>query len=282
MEEIDPIETARSKTYQLIGRNVVLFQDYELLLKALLPRTNLTITTPTATDSPPKSNLEMGRKAVEGSTLGNLVSNYIRNVLDLGVPEPREEPDEINFLITLRLHFNDPADRKAKEESLLKLVADRNHLFHQLLVQKTFSTAEDWLSLHPELEDLAKRVSSEIKAVRAHFKAIHLSSSASKNPEVMREFLLGPHREMLVEQLHSSASRSTDPDGWTGLKDAIHEEPLLASLKIPELLESCELNTLTALIETIGGFELQHKTLRKGLTRTLYRPYRKPDNNPAC
>ncbi|MEP4079837.1 hypothetical protein [Haloferula sp.] len=183
----DALANARSATYELIGRNVALYQRLEHILKALLPRVTVTAYAPADSPKDRTSDLENRKSAVQGATLGNLITRYEREICNLDEPEIREDPKEINLLRTLRRGFNSSADREAHIAKLRQLVADRNHLIHQLFAEETLRTPGDWHSTYSKLEEQAKKIESVNGDLLQYFKAIRIANSALSDPKITKK-----------------------------------------------------------------------------------------------
>jgi hypothetical protein len=276
MAQDDELTTWVSKTHQMIGRNLLLFQRLEHLLKVVLPRATVSVSP--ETDIP---SLKDQRYAeVETCTLGTLVNRFIDEVCDPNEPSSTDDSDGLQVTATFRLRFESSEGRDAQIKRLKTLVEGRNRLVHHFLPQIEADSIESWRSTHEGLEVQHREVLSEIETLRRVAELMELSRSALKHPELRRELVLGSVREQLIEALRISAGNSTDPDGWTPLRDAIRSEPWVSSKAIPELLGSYDIRTVSAFLEASGGFEIRHEKDQKGKSRTFYR-VTTPEHSPT-
>ena len=277
MDHDGELAEAKLKTYQLIGRNIVLFQQMEQLLKIVLPRATVSISSETEIPS-----MMTGRcSAVERCTLGNLVNRFIDEVCDpeesdLEESDPEEsdpegDSDQVNLTTTLRLIFETPEARDMKIKRLNDLVDGRNRLVHHFFSRFEVNSIRGWRSTHEDLEDQHQQILSEIGTLRQLLDAKAKSDVLFAHPEIQRELVYGATREQLIEELRAAAQESIDPDGWTSLKAAINRDDVVSLDVITELLKGYEIRTVTALLEAVGGFEIRHDKDQKGKARTFYR-----------
>ncbi|MEQ1842585.1 MAG: hypothetical protein ABL994_19470, partial [Verrucomicrobiales bacterium] len=154
MDHDGELTEARTKTYQLIGRNIVLFQQMEQLLKIVLPLSTVSISSETEIPS-----MMAGRcSAVEMCTLGNLVKRFIDEVCDPEESDPEEsdpegDSDRVNLTTTLRLIFKTPEARDTTIKRLNDLVDGRNRLVHHFFSRLEVNSIAGWRSTHEDLED---------------------------------------------------------------------------------------------------------------------------------
>lgn len=276
MDQEDELAEWKKKTCQLIGRNVLLFQQMEQLLKDLLPRATNSISFDT--------DVQVARAEryaeVEKCTLGNLVNLFIDEVCDPDEPTFSDEPDGPRLTLTIRLSFKTSEERDALIERLKDLVEGRNRLVHHLLSEIDVNSLASWRRIHDVLEDQYRQVDSEIKALQKLFGLMAMSGALLVHPEIRRELVYGPMRDQLIEKLMAAARESSEPDGWTSLKVAIKNGHFVSSDVITEFLQGYQIRTISAFLETVGDFEIRHDKDRKGKTRTFYRITR--EQNPAA
>ena len=276
MEKVDELAESKTRTYQLIGRNVMLFQQMEQLLKIILPRATVSI----SSDTDGQAVRAERYAVVEKCTLGNLVNRFIDEVCDPNEPDPTGDSDHVNLTTTFRLKF-DPLDgRDTMIKRLNDLVEGRNHLVHHLILQIDANSPTSWRSIHGDLEKQQQQVLSEIETLRRLVEAMGMGSALIAHPEIQRELVYGPIREQLIEQLRDVAGESADPDGWTSLKAAINSDRFVSPDVLTRLQESYQVPTVSAFLETVGGFEIRHEKDQKGRTRTFYRVTKTQNPSP--
>jgi hypothetical protein len=276
MEQDGELIEWKGKVHQRIGRNVLLFQQMEQLLKILLPRATVTVS------SQPDARSMMSELgcAVETWTLGNLVDRFIKEVCVPNELNPKDDSDGLQVTATFRLRFESSEGRDAQIKRLKALVEGRNRLVHHFLPQIEADSIESWRSIHDELEVQQQQVLSEIETLRHLVETIAMSGALVAHPEIQRELVCGPIREQLIEKLRFEAGKSADPDGWTSLKAVLRSGGGVFSDAITDLLVHYELPNLSAFLEIVGGFEIRHESDQKGRTRTFYR-VTTPEHSPT-
>jgi len=162
MDQVANLAESRSTTYQLIGRNVLLFQQMEQLLKIILPRSTVSISANTDV----QSLSERRHAAVEKCTLGNLVNRFIDEVYNPNEPIPTEDSGQLSITSAIRWKFPDSAKRDAQIQRLRDLVDGRNHLIHHIILNIDFDSPESWSSIQGDLEIQQRQILSEIKKLQ--------------------------------------------------------------------------------------------------------------------
>lgn len=162
-----------------VGRNLVLYQQIEMLLKALLSGTRIA---GYASEVPMK--VAERAKSVAGKSLGQLTNEYLDEILgrnSTALPEPKEVR-EIYFRHTFTIDV-DSATLARDEAMLLALTDERNHLAHTFLNRWKPSSEK---STNDALRYLDEQRSRAIP-VRDHLKALFEAiSEQQKRPDALR------------------------------------------------------------------------------------------------
>lgn len=267
MDKDNELAESKSRTYQLIGRNVLLFQQMEHLLKIILPRSTVSISPDTDI-----SALKDQRYAeVEKCSLGTLVNRFIDEVCDPNELPTTDHSDRVGARTTFRLNFETPEGGEALFQRLKALVKGRNDLVHHFLLQIDAKTVESWCATHEALEEQYRLTLAEIKVLQQLVESLDMTHAFFASPEGQRELVYGPIRERLIEKLRTEAGRSSDPDGWTSIRAAIRSDGEVASDHITKLLDTYEIPTVSAFLLAVSGFEICHEKDSKGKIRTYYR-----------
>lgn len=267
MEHDDELAEWVSKTHQLIGRNLLLFQRLEHLLKLVLPRATVSV----SPDTDVQSRKDQGYPEVETCTLGALVKRFIDEVCDPNEPPPTDDSDGLRARATFRLRFETSEGREALIKRLKALVEGRNRLVHHLLSEVDVNSPASWRSIHDQLEAQHQKVLTEIETLRHLVDTMAISGALVAHPEIRPELVCGPIREHLIEKLRVAAEKSAGPDGWTSVSAAIQSDRPISSDAIKELLRHFDVRNLSAFLEAVGGFEIRHDKDQKGGPRAFYR-----------
>lgn len=267
MKHDTELAESKARAEQLIGRNVLLFQQMEQLLKTLLPRATISI----SRDCDVRAEKARRHAAVEKSTLGNLVNRFIDEILDPNEPDPVGDAEHVCIHATIRKRFSASEDREAIIRQFTDLVDRRNHLVHHLLAQVDVNSPASWRSIHADLESQQRKILSKIKTLQQFIEATEMSLALVAHPEFKKELTYGPMREQLIERLRKAARKSTDPDGWTSLREVIRMDGAATGDSLAALLKAYEIPKVSAFLEAVGGFEVRHVADPKGKSRTFFR-----------
>lgn len=158
------IEDAKTEVYAKIGRNVVLFQKLEILLKIIVSRSEVSGGVDDLVRLHNSRTAEIFRK-----TLGQLAGDYVEGCLGPEADEAPATPKGLNGMhISMKFSMeHNPEYYEAKKAELAKLVADRNDLVHHLLQELDITSTESCKDLGTKLDAQCKILRAEIKSMRA-------------------------------------------------------------------------------------------------------------------
>jgi hypothetical protein len=255
-----------------VGRNVVLFQQLEQLLKFVVANGNLSVFA-----SELNELKKQKAEKVSKQTMGALVGQYVEN----SNPESDKqstEPEEINeayFSFSFRIECDDDY-YESRKEALAQLVAERNDLIHHLLPRFDMKSAESCESLCKELDEQSDKIRLEINRLKATAKALNdgrkemvdYFQSEEGRKELELSFL---RQSRLVLILGDIATQMTREDGWVLISNAGH----LIKDHAPEELEQMKkvhgYSSLKKLIQASEVFDIHEEVTPKGGARILYR-----------
>ena len=170
-------QSARDELYRRIGRNVVNFQYLEATLRSMVPMlyNKLTLKELQAHQSEvlPKQ---------EKSTFGNLVSSYhdrlsrSKELLNETVPDEDLAEPTLTFGFNIEVTEETAAQRRS---ALVNLVAERNRLIHEDLLNVDLKSRE-------ECEELSARLDEQYTRIRRHLD--HFNSLRTNFQEMAAEF----------------------------------------------------------------------------------------------
>lgn len=254
-----------------IGRNLLLFQHIEHLLKQLMTSARLEGTVHSM-----QTNLEARRARIHKQTLGQLAGQFVDDVLaDAGEREAPESVEEAWFSFGFTIH-TDSAFIEQHAAEMKAVVDARNDLIHHFLPrwspasEDSTRAALEYLEQQraealPMRERLQGFVNSLQEAAKAH--AEFMSS-----PEGARQFELHWLRHSrLVLLLGEIALRTPRADGWTVLASAGHILRQREPQELENMLERYGQRTLKKLLQATELFDIEEEPTRGGGTRTVYR-----------
>jgi len=255
-----------------VGRNLLLFQQIESLLKLLLANHRIH----TTTDGPTAGH-ERRRNKIQKQMMGLLVEQYVDDILSDAGETPPESIDPSVLSITTTFSINGDLEFCESQRANLKLMVDeRNDLVHHFLPR--------WRPDSPDhLTDAATYLDKQrekILPLLEHLKSV--SDSLRDASQILANFLASDECErqlelfwlqdsLLVNRLRDIASQIRRPDGWAYLAHAgklvrIHEQDAVKNMK-----ERYGHSTLKKLLIASELFDVFDETLSTGGFRTLYR-----------
>lgn len=162
--ELEPI---KNEVQRKVGRNLLLFQQVEHMIKWLLANTHF---------EGYVSELTLIRdrqaKLVKKKTLGQLIHKYIEveasQEESKGGPERLKEP-WLAFTTSLEADSN---YFESKTQALAALNNERNELVHHLLPRLKPQALESWIEVEQYLDNQREKILPELKELQNRIKAI--------------------------------------------------------------------------------------------------------------
>jgi hypothetical protein len=266
------IKAVRDEALRKIGRNVVLFQELEGILKFLA-----------AAQSPsmPLGNVTASREerseSIHAKTLGQVARQVVEELFadsdaESSAPAGIAEP-------WLGFSFRIARDAAYIEEScktLKAVIDDRNDLVHHLLSRWNLGDADSCFALSTELDEQRSRIVVEIGRYRAYadtlreaakdLQAFIDSDDGKRHLDVM--FLQNSRLALLLTQLAMDHARE---DGWTLLSVAGAQLGNLIPEEFTKLKREHGEGSLHKLVAAIDLFDIQSENTPNGGTRAVYR-----------
>lgn len=259
------------EVFRRIGRNLLLFQHIEHLLKQLMASARLEGTVKSM-----QANFEEREAKIRKQTLGQLAGQFVDDVLaDAGERDAPENVDEAWFSFGFTIQ-TDSAFVEQHTAEMKAVVDARNDLIHHFLPrwspasEDSTRAALDYLDRQraqalPMRDRLQGFVNSLQEAAKAH--AAFMSS-----PEATREIELQWLRHSrLVLLLGEIAQRTPRADGWTVLASAGHILRQREPEELDRMLERYGHRTVKKLMQATELFDIEEEPTPGGGTRTVYR-----------
>jgi hypothetical protein len=255
-----------------VGRNVVLFQQLEQLLKFVVANGNLA-----GFASELKTLKEAQENKINKQTLGTLVGQYVENSnpeSNTQSTEP-EEIDEAYFSFSFRIECDDDY-YESRKEALARLVTERNDLIHHLLPRFDMKSAQSCMALSKELDEQSEKIRLEINRIKATANALNDGrkemAAYLQSEEGWRELELSFLRQSrLVLMLGDIATQMSREDGWTSISSAGHLIKEHAPEEFDQMKEKHGYSSLKKLIQASEIFDIHEEATSKGGARILYR-----------
>jgi len=255
-----------------VGRNVVLFQQLEQLLKFVVANGSLS-----GFASELNALKKQKAEKVSKQTMGALVGQYVEN----SNPESgslSNEPAEIDEAY-LSFSFRIECDEgyyESKKEALAQLVSERNDLIHHLLPRFDSSSAESCEVLGKELDAQSENIRLEIKNLRSTAEALNegrkqmadFLQSAEGRKELELSFL---RQSRLLLMLGDITTQMGLEGGWVLISTAGSLVKEHAPEELEQMKERHGYSSLKKLILASEVFDIKEEETPKGGLRHLYR-----------
>jgi hypothetical protein len=157
------LEETKNELFRKIGRNMLLFQQIEHILKHLVSSSNLTISLGDNT-----GNNYLSKKAsIKKQTLGQVIGRFFgeMHVAPLSLPESEPSAPDTAISFSFKIQLDQEA-LEGRKEVLAKLVEERNELIHHFLQQYNLQSFEDCNSAHLYLDNQEERIRSELEYLK--------------------------------------------------------------------------------------------------------------------
>lgn len=259
------------EVFRRIGRNLLLFQHIEHLLKQLMTSARLEGTLQSM-----QANFDERRAKIHKQTLGQLAGQFVDDVLaDAGERESPENVDEAWFSFGFTIQ-TDSAFVEQHTAEMKAVVDARNDLIHHFLPRWSPASEDSTRAALAYLDEqraqalpmrdrLQGFVNSLQEAAKAH-------SEFMSSPEGARQFELHWLRHSrLVLLLGEIAQKTPRADGWTVLASAGHIVRQRAPEELEHILERYGHRTLKKLMQATELFDIVDEPTAGGGMRTVYR-----------
>lgn len=261
----------KGEVFREIGKNVVLFQAVEQLLKALnsFGRVQGVVSKFAAVR-------EQRAQVMANKTMGGLVGQFTEEILKQAAENENEaeaiHEASISFSFSLESDDNFYEQQKI---ALNRIVQERNELIHHFIPKWDWKSASDMRTALKYLVSLRERTEAQrvfLASLWVSFKEglnDHLQFINSEEGAKQLE-LQWLQQSKVVRILWEAASRPTRADGWTLVSlggDKVHE---LAKEDMNNLRERYGYRSVSGLIAGVELFAMASEIIEGG-TRLIYR-----------
>ena len=265
------LEDAQKEALRKIGRNIVLFQQMEKLLKFLIVNGKIAGYTDEL-----KSKQEQRTATINKKTLGQLVGDYVEGTFSgfENIPQPPTGLKRVYITFGLSVDV-DAVYYENKKKILAEIVADRNELVHNLFPNYDMTSIEGCREMEKYLDRQREKLLPDLNEI------ITLIETLEKTKKIFSDFLnsdegkkqfYSPHRGgSILYYLGEIASQVVRPDGWTPLSVAGQIIWKQKPEEITDVFKKYGHKTLKGLILATEIFEIKEEPTRKGGIQVLYR-----------
>ena len=266
------IEDSVNEVLRKIGRNMMLFQQLEQLLKFIVANGKLSGYASELENIKDKQSASINKQ-----TMGQLIGQYIENT-NPDREEISSEPEEITEAY-ISFDFHVEAELiyyETKKEALAQLVSERNELVHHLLPKFETGSVKSCKMIEENLDDQSEKIRFEIKEMEAIAKALDDGRKTMADffgsEEGKKQFNLSFLRQSrIVLLLGDIATQIKRPDGWVLMNIAGQLVKQHAPEELALLKERHGCKSLKNLILKTEIFDVYEEETEKGGIRVLYR-----------
>lgn len=261
-EQENELETVKNEVLRKIGRNVILFQQMEHLLKFIL---NFNHSTPI---SKVQENFAAQQESIHRKTMGQLVEPFLSGLVTTKIiPEYIDEP-WISFNCSMRI---DATEHKQWEERLKAIVDERNQLIHHLLPRWNLSSIDSSKVVEKDLDQQRERILPELDRLKLIFNSIRENLAFYNSEEGKKEIdFMILSQSPLVAWLFKVGKEYARPDGWVALSKAAQ----IIREHIPQELADLPKHgyeNLESILLAARYFDILEELTSKGGIRVVYR-----------
>jgi hypothetical protein len=268
----DDLEKAKNEVLRKIGRNMLLFQQVEHMLKYLIANAQFS-----GGIGAIKANKEQRAGSVKKQTMGVLAGQYLDEI-HLGRDENNDNREELKGAY-MSFSFKvecDSAYYESRKQAMASIVDDRNDLIHHLLPKFDPLSIESCMEVDRYLDQQREKLLPELDLLRN--KVESLQEGMKNIAEFLtskegKEFFISsfPRKSPVVSLLEDIATQKARTDGWVPLSIAGQIIKQHAPDEISALHEKYGSKTMKALVLATELFELCEETTDGGGIRVLYR-----------
>lgn len=244
-----------------VGRNLILFQKIEHVLKELVALGAISI-----------SNGKVGAPdPVLKQSLGLVASAFIQRHLGDSTSEPALKDNEVTVHTSFRIEGQVAAELT---QMLLRAIPDRNRLAHRVIAEFDVScnrgrrAAICWLDRSfSDHSPLLAALTNHQRTIRDGFREIVSFLQSKEGASAF--FRLQVQGDRVVQQVVEAVAPAAGSNGWTLLADAARS---LSRAEVRHTLRCFGMKSLTELLAASRLFELRAEESPSGRTRMLIRP----------
>lgn len=270
------LESLKNEVHRKLGRNIILFQKIELLLKFLLANSKIS-----GYLDELKIIQERQNKIFEKQTLGQLANQFVENII-FSSGKIDDEPNVLKakgIWISIDCKFSSDStvyeDYEQEKKSLGLIVAERNELVHHFFLKWDLTLVDGWNSAEHYLDKQYEKIKNEFQRLKVLAELLEEGrkdiGNFMKTDEGKAWLKFQFITSKLVNLLDEITVKKSRSDGWTLLS---HAEKILRE-EVPEeidlLKKQYKQKTLKNWMMSIELFDFDYEITKKGGTRILYR-----------
>lgn len=263
----------QDEVFRKIGRNLLIFQKIELMLKYLIDNGKVS-----GYLRELKENQERRASEAVKRTMENLAGQFMEAAFqehEESFQEPLKAKEPyITFSFTVRA---DSDFYESKRQSLKSLVEERNNFIHHLLPRFNPDSMESCLEIGQHLDRQREKLVPEHNYLKSLIESFEEAKKAYleyfDSEEGKRQFDLSLLQQSpLVTLLLNVSNHQSRCDGWTLLNVAGQRVRQILPGEMEQLKSKWGYKSLKELVLACELFEVIEEPTEKGGIRVLYRP----------
>jgi hypothetical protein len=262
-----PLKKCTDEVLRKIGRNLVVYQQIESMLKTLIANRKLS-----GTEKELQEKLAAQNESVQNLSLGMLTNEYNKQLTNNHDALPKATTELWASFTFVR----DQRFAEQQNEALEKLVIIRNELAHQLLKICDFGVIESVANFDAYLEQQYKKaqaVHSNLMAELKDFAYVQSALAAFLGSEAYEKHteIISLQQSRIVSLLCDISDKNKRDDGWTLLGKAAQLLDQFDAEEIKTINERYGFRSLKKLMLASDLFDFKDEPTNKCGTRTVYR-----------
>ena len=259
-------EKRKDERHRKIGRNLVLLQKLELLLKDLIFKANLTLRSNSTDAEFPSLEKQVEKQKVlyQKKTLGCLEKQFSKSALQ-PLPEfpPIKDSNPKTAVISVRIAFGTVEQQNQLKDQLEMITNGRNKLVHELLISFDLSTETGFRDMDQFLEQQHKELISIVEyldSIREHCKILAKTfSNGSQNSRILEDCSKVSCVTKLLVYLYLFKDNNSKPGQFEWISLAAAKKDL--NNQFPEAIPECrrhfKVKSLKKILGKIGIFDVR-------------------------
>lgn len=255
-----------------VGRNLLLFQQIELLMKFLVANANIEVG-PAGHTAEQLSRV----KAIKKKSLGQVCSQYFKEIFAPSVEDTQSENlTEIRVRSSFRMTSADLDQLSRDQVKFEAMTEERNDLVHHFLERCQLTDRESLDAALPYLDSQRERA----LALQQDLKRIH--DTMLEGRQALAAYLRSPEADAAFNLMHVQSSKIVTllaqatqklarPDGWTLLSSAGNFIAAEDPEQLPSIKRRFGHQGLRDLVAAADLFELREEATAGGGGRLLFR-----------
>lgn len=262
------IEDAKNEVMRKLGRNVLFYQQFEIMLKQLIIMGNFS-----GYSSDLEDNLKSKAKTVRKKTLGQVAGQFHdQTYSEKEMPEIDElEKQEIHISFSCRIG-GDEDFYKERKQILASIVAERNKIIHHFLLNYDLNSIDGLLEAEECLDLQHSKLLPESNMIKKMLGDVRELYKKGLEELLQKQLKINDlSQEDIVKYLYEITELASRSDGWTLLNHAGQLIQQNAHEEMKKLNTQYGYKKLKELILATELFDIKEEPTDKGGVRVLYR-----------